>query len=355
VVVERLKIERFRCLNAVDLSPHQQTNILVGANGAGKTSVLEALYFLGRGRSFRSGPASGLIQRGAADFTAFAQINTGGVTHRAGIELSTAAMMARIDGDSKVTNADLAAILPVQAIDPEVHELIQGGPKERRRFMDWGVFHVKHDFLGAWQRYRRALVQRNQALRQGLEWAVIEPWDHELLSAGEVIDRQRREYLQQLEPELKRLSVGLLDVDAEYRYRSGWPADDDFAAALLASRERDRNQARTNVGPHRAELVMEIDGVAARHRLSRGQQKLLSMAMILAQSQFVAEQLDQRVVLLVDEPAAELDSDRLERLVEMLGTLRAQLFISALDREALPIESEMQVFHVERGSVSTLL
>jgi DNA replication and repair protein RecF len=355
VLVERLKIQKFRCLEAVDFTPHPETNVMVGANGSGKTSVLEALYFLGRGRSFRAGPTSGLIQRGAAEFTVYAQIAAGGMTQRVGVEQTTAAMQGRIDGNPTASSADLAAVLPVQVIDPEVHELVQGGPKERRQFVDWGVFHVKHEFLVAWRRYRRALLQRNQGLRQGLDWQAIEPWDRELISSGLDVDRHRRQYLEQLGPELQRLSLGLLDVAAEQRYRSGWPADQDFASALDASRDRDRGQAQTHVGPHRAELVLEVEGVAARHRLSRGQQKLLAISMILAQSQFVAEHLDETVVLLVDEPAAELDAERLSKLVTMLGTLRAQLFISALDREALPIGSDANVFHVERGSVSTLL
>jgi len=355
VLVERLKIDKFRCLDAVDMTPHPETNVLVGGNGAGKTSVLEALYFLGRGRSFRSGPTAGLIQRGEAEFTVFAQISAGKMTHRVGVEQTSSAMSGRIDGNSTAGSAELASVLPVQVIGPEVHELVQGGPKERRRFVDWGVFHVKHEFLQAWRRYRRALLQRNQGLRQGLDWQAIEPWDRELLASGLEVDRHRRDYLAFLRPELQRLSLGLLDVAVEHRYRSGWPADRDFAASLDASRDRDRAQAQTHVGPHRAELVLEIEGVPARHRLSRGQQKLLSISMILAQSQLVAEQLDRSVVLLVDEPAAELDAERLQKLVTMLQSLRAQLFISALDREALPIGSDANVFHVERGSVSTLL
>ena len=353
--VERLKIERFRCLDAVDIEPHPETNVLVGANGAGKTSVLEALYFLGRGRSFRPGPAAGLIRRGEAEFMIFAQIVDGEITHRVGVEQTSSSMNARLDGSSTVGSADLASVLPVQVIDPEVHELVQGGPKERRRFVDWGVFHVKHEFLHAWRRYRRALLQRNQALRQGLAWQAIEPWDRELVASGLEVDGYRRDYLTLLTPELQRLSGGLLDVAAEHRYRSGWSADLDFSSSLDASRDRDRAQAQTHVGPHRAELVLEIEGVPARHRLSRGQQKLLSISMILAQSQLVAEQLDRTVVLLVDEPAAELDAERLGKLVKMLESLRAQLFISALDREALPISSDASVFHVERGSLSTLL
>ena len=176
MLVERLKIQKFRCLEAVDFTPHPETNVMVGANGSGKTSVLEALYFLGRGRSFRSGPTSGLIQRGAAEFTVYAQIAAGGMTQRVGVEQTTAAMQGRIDGNPTASSADLAAVLPVQVIDPEVHELVQGGPKERRQFVDWGVFHVKHEFLVAWRRYRRALLQRNQGLRRA--------WTGKRLSLG---------------------------------------------------------------------------------------------------------------------------------------------------------------------------
>ncbi|MFQ5634573.1 MAG: DNA replication/repair protein RecF [Gammaproteobacteria bacterium] len=354
--VEKLRIEQFRCLQSVDIEADARQNVILGPNGAGKTSVLEALFFLGRGRSFRPGHSANLIQTGAGNFTLYAELRSAAGRHRLGVQLSRAdGLEVHIDGEGGGARADLVSAFPVQVIDPEVHEMVQGGPKGRRRFLDWGVFHVKHDFFPVWRRYRKALQQRNRALRQGMARDTVAAWNTELIASGIEIDGLRRTYLEGLIPHLEDLSTTLLGLPASCRYKRGWSAEIDYAEALEASWQRDADHGQTHVGPHRAELALEVDEVAARNRLSRGQQKLLGISLLLAQTQFVAERLDRDVTLLVDEPAAELDNERLERLMSVLASSRAQLFISALDREALPLDAPARVFHVERGQLTTLL
>jgi DNA replication and repair protein RecF len=261
----------------------------------------------------------------------------------------------QIDGDRSCRTADLIRALPVQVIDPSVHELVQGGPKGRRHFLDWGVFHVKHNFFPDWRRYKKALQQRNEALRQRLPRDAVAAWESELVEMGMEIDAARRAYLDSFRPAFEEMTFALLGLPAKIEYRRGWPHDRTLFDAISASWERDAAFGRTHVGPHRAELALVVEDAAARHRLSRGQQKLLGISMVLAQSQFVADQLDRTVALLVDEPAAELDSDRLRKLLEVLQKTRTQLFVTALDRESLPIESAARSFHVERGEVATLV
>lgn len=353
--IERVSIERFRCLESLEIEPHSGSNVIVGENGAGKTSILEALFFLGRGRSFRPGGSAGLIQDGAKEFILFAEVGSRGVHRRLGLRLDATGLQIRVDGEGPAAVAELAAALPLQVIEPEIHELVQGGPQGRRRFVDWGVFHVKHEFYPVWRRYRRALQQRNLALRQALSRDVVQAWDQELIGTGQEIDRLRRNYLEMLEPGFARASTRLLGESGRYRYRPGWPRDQDFRKALAGSWERDTAHGRTHVGPHLAELVVEVDEAAARNRLSRGQQKLLGISMVLAQARLVSDSLDTEVTLLVDEPSAELDETRLKALLEMLEGSRAQLFITALDRATLPLESPTRVFHVERGKLVTLV
>ncbi len=350
-----LRAQNLRCLESVEIEAHPARNVIVGVNGAGKTSILEAIYVLGRGKSFRGGTLSTLIRSGTSGFTVFGEAGDSDGRHRIGIQGSRGGIEARCDGRSGVTMADLAKVLPVQVIDPQVHELIQGGPSGRRRFIDWGVFHVKHGFLEAWRRYRRALQQRNAGLRQGLSRSVISVWDHELIESGLVIDAARRSYVETDLTLSSSICDDMMTKDVKCSYLSGWSSEESFAEALAGSWERDRSLRSTQVGPHRGELAIRSDGEAARHRLSRGQQKMLSIALVLAQSIVVSRAINRRVTLLVDEPAAELDDAHLRRLLEMLRRDELQLFVTALDAAALPLEPSSRVFHVEHGEVSTLV
>ena len=350
-----LRAQHLRCLDAIELIADPAQNIIVGKNGAGKTSILEAIYYLGRGKSFRPGLASMLIQYDQEEFNIFGEVAKPPGRHRLGISHGREGRQVHFDAQSQATLADLVAALPVQIIDPEVHQLIQGGPKGRREFIDWGVFHVKHDFLGAWRRYRRALKQRNAALKQGMAKQSVMAWDPELIESGLVIDAARKEYVSAYMPLMSSISSELLLNEVICCYQSGWANAGSFAEALSASWDRDCNNGATQVGPHRGELLIQSDGQPARNRLSRGQQKLLSIALVLAQSIFVARSQQRKVTLLVDEPAAELDSAHVHKLIEILSCEELQLFISTLDLDALPVNDTARVFHVERGALSTLI
>jgi len=352
--LHKVKADGFRCLNAIDFCPDERINLIFGENGSGKTSILEAIFFLGRGRSFRAGQTATLIQNGSSKFVIFGEVSDRGENHRLGVQVARGERKVQVDGEVGQT-ADLAATFPVQIIDPEVHRLVQGGPEARRHFIDWGVFHVKHGFLEAWRRYRRALQQRNMALRQGVAQDAVDVWDKELVQAGISVDTYRREFLEEFKPVFSRICTDLLGVAGNWRFLSGWSDGESLAESLSKSRELDRKHGSTHVGPHRAELVLEIDGQAARHRLSRGQQKLLGTSLILAQSEFVAASMEKTVALLVDEPAAELDRRHLERLMTVLEKPGIQLFLTALEQSALPIRADPRVFHVKHGSVSSLV
>jgi DNA replication and repair protein RecF len=354
LALQQLRIEQFRCLECIDISPGPAANLIVGANGAGKTSVLESIFLLGRGRSFRTAQTAALIKTGAAEATVFGAVHTDGADHRVGVRLGGSGMEIQLDGASG-SISELASILPVQVIDPQVHDLVQGPPQLRRRFLDWGVFHVKQEFLQNWRRYRRTLQQRNRALREGLADEAVQAWDAELIAAGNEVDAGRREYLAGLQPWLARFSAELLDLTAAAAYSPGWRDGVPLAEALKTSWSKDVSQRNTQVGPHRAELRLTVDEQAARHRLSRGQQKLLGASMVLAQSELVAADLEQPVLLLVDEPAAELDESGMLRLIEALENACAQLFISALSESVITLRKEPQVFHVKHGEVRALV
>ena len=353
--LRRLRVSSLRCLKEVELDLERTRNYFFGANGAGKTSLLEAVFFLGRGRSFRTRQARTLIRYGDSELSVYGDVDDGVRARRIGASFRDRRLERRVDG-APTSGSTVAEILPVQTIGPDSHRLIESGPSERRRFLDWGVFHVEHSYLEAWQRYRRLLGQRNAALlRPGGAPGELRVWTDALAEAGEEINRFRKAHVERLRPAVRAHAEVLLGRAFDLEYRSGWRADLSLAEALDASITRDRSVGHTEPGPHRADLLLNIQGRRVHEEASRGQQKLVAAALILAQESVLAETAAARSVLLVDDPAAELDAPAFGRMLDRLATVRSQLLFTGLT--PLPTgEKDLQiaVFHVERGQVRAL-
>ena len=349
--LSRVRITTLRCLRDVELELHPGRNYIFGANGAGKTSLLEGMFVLGRGRSFRTRQMRRLVRHGSDGFAVFGEVGVDGATRRLGVAYRGGRLEKKIDGEVATGMAELAALLPVHAIDPSMHALVEGGPSERRRFLDWGVFHVEPGYLQAWKRYRRVLSQRNAALKRAAGHPELAPWSAALVEAAAVIDDSRRRYVDRLGPFATDFGLRLLNRPLTLDYRRGWPADERLEGVLAASQARDRQHGTTESGPHRAEVVLRLDERRVQDEASRGQQKLTAAALILAQVAVETAERPARSLLVVDDPSAELDSRSLERLLAALGGLRAQLVLTALTPADLPFEAGFPVFHVERGEV----
>ncbi len=340
-------------MHEVELDLDPARNFFHGANGAGKTSLLEAVFLLGRGRSFRTRQARSLVQHGESELSVYGDVDDGVRVRRLGAAFG-GRLERRVDG-APASGADVAKIIAVQAIGPDSHRLIEGGPSERRRFLDWGVFHVEHSYLEAWQRYRRVLGQRNAALqRPSGAAAELRVWTQALAEAGVEIDRFRQSYVERLAANAAEHAEALLGQPLSFQYRRGWRADLGLEAALDASTARDRSLGHTEPGPHRADLVLQINGHRVQDDASRGQQKLVAAALVLAQESVVAALATSRSVLLVDDPAAELDRAAFERLLARLGTIRSQLFFTGLTPLVANNDAPTAVFHVEQGRVYAL-
>lgn len=346
--LKSLKVVQFRCFEDAELEPVPGINLVTGMNASGKTSLLEAIFLLGRGRSFRSARREAVIREGAGCLQAVARLADDRVL---GMEVCRDAWTARAGGEAVTQLAQLSDWLAVQVMDPEVHRLVQEGPGERRRYLDWATFHVKPRFLEAWRNYQRALRQRNSALKAGQPDSAVELWERTLVSEGERLDECRLETVRALKGPVATVAGRLLGLEVGIEYRPGHPQGLTLGEALAAQRPRDRKAGMTQVGPHRADLHLRLDDHKARGWVSRGQQKLLAAALVLGQAELLAPLWGERGVLLVDDPAAELDSSRCEALLGLIAESPFQVFVTALDGEALPGLRADGRFHVEQGKV----
>lgn len=355
MALKTLQITNFRCIESAELQLCDQDNYFLGPNGAGKTSILEAAFFLGRGRSFRTHRPGRLVREGCAAFGVVGHVAWSGHDVVLGVGGSAAGVEARVGGAPAPSLAGLAERLAVQVIDPEVHKLVEEGPAHRRRFLDWGVFHVEQGFIGAWRRYRRALKQRNAALRQGLAAGRITAWDGELIAAAQQITAQREEYTAALQARAAGAAEALLGAPVQLEYARGWPAGPGLGDALAQNLDRDRQHGRTHAGPHRGDLKIRFDERLARDRVSRGQQKLLAAALVLAQLELLRDATGHRGVLLLDDPAAELDASSLHALLSRVANMGIQRLITGLDERGLEPAAGAMRFQVSAGRVSEMV
>jgi len=333
MALRRLQVTDFRCLQLVDLQLDPTFTLISGANASGKTSVLEAIYMLGRGRSFRTRRLEHVIRRGADQFIVFGEVDAGASRLPLGVEGSRAGVRARIAAAPAKSLAELALALPVQIIDPEVHKLIEDGPYRRRRFLDWGVFHVEPGFIETWQGYQQILRQRNAALKSRRPRQTAAAWDKELIRYAESLTFARQRYVERLAPRAAALADSLLSQELRLNYRTGWSKERSLADALELSWPVDLERGSTQVGPHRAELVVEMHGLAAKDHISRGQQKLLAAALLIAQIKLFPEEAPLRPTLLLDDPAAELDQDHLGSLIAEVSGQGNQLIVTTLQAD----------------------
>jgi DNA replication and repair protein RecF len=346
-----LQVTDLRCLQAVTLELDPLFTLISGPNASGKTSLLEAIYILGRGRSFRTRRIEQLIRQDTERFVVFGEITSTERLVPVGVEGSASGIRARIGGATVSSLAELALALPVQVIDPEVHALIEEGPNRRRRFLDWGVFHVEHSFIGHWQRYRQALKQRNAALKSRQPAAAVSAWDGDLLRYGALLSEARTRYVAALAPPAEAIGRSLLGMELGLSYRPGWSRERTFADALQQSQVHDQASGSTQVGPHRAELGIRLDGLPVKDRISRGQQKLLAAALLIAQLKLFPEDAPQRPSLLMDDPAAELDDERLAGLIREVSTHAVQLIVTTLNGEFSAFGAPGSRFGVNGGRV----
>lgn len=355
----RLELSHLRNIQSAELDLGGGFNLLCGDNGSGKTSVLEAVHLLALGRSFRSHLQKSLVTEGQSETTVFGQTTEGlalGI-----VRPLRGPQTLRIGGRKAEGLAELSQCLPLQLINADTFQILEGSPTERRRFLDWGVFHVEHRFLESWRRTRLALQNRNSLLRQDAKAAEIEPWTLELVKTAKQLDEQRRAYIVKLKAVLEpQLAAWDPAEPLEMEYFRGWSPDSDLYDQIQEDLLRDRRYGHTSSGPHRADLRFRLGHSNAAEILSRGQLKLLICTLKIAQAQLLEQETGKRCIFLIDDLPAELDPHNRARICSLLAARHTQVLLTTIEQASLAADlsrlsasrpAENKLFHVKHGKI----
>jgi len=351
--INKLQISNLRNLTSVEIEPHPRLNIIYGPNGAGKTSVLESIVVLSRGRSFRTAQAAELIGPAGSTFQVFAEtFSESSKTSRIGLERSKKHWRARKDGLDLSQLSQLTRVLPLVLMEPNSHLLVSGTPEVRRKFLDWGMFHVEQEFLQVWRRFSKILKQRNAALRFNQE-ELLDSMDVVFCDLGIRLGQLRKAHSESVAEQalviLTELSSGLERI--RFEYRNGWPKG-SLSDSLTNNRKNDLIKGATGSGPHRADIALIYRETSARAMLSRGEQKILASAMLLSQADILARQR-KTPVLLLDDLASEFDAEHYQSVLNRALKAGGQVWVTGTSKQVLSVDHKM--FHVKHGEVKEVI
>ena len=352
--LEKLDIYSLRNIQRASIEPSPDINLIVGQNASGKSSLLEAIYILGRARSFRAKNIKQVIQFDKQELIVSGKATQkNGNSLHLGIQLNGSRCDIRINQENK-DKAELAYSLPVLLIHPKSYMLLDGGPLLRREFLDWGAFNDEDGFLNVWRKYKKVLQQRNSLLKSK-QIKHIGVWNTELIQYGTIVSKYRKEYLKKLESAFVEISHYFFSFDEiELNYLSGWADSDSFSLALTNDLQKDVKYGFTHSGPHRCDFQLKANGKLAKDFVSRGQLKLLMLSLKLAQVKLISVEKNNRVCVLIDDLTAELDLENKKKILSYLSGLHCQVFMSTTELANFGDLSQLEnfkVFHVEHGEI----
>jgi DNA replication and repair protein RecF len=358
-VISTLSISSLRNIISTKIHPSARVNIIYGANGSGKTSLLEAIFFLATARSFRATKAGTAIAYGKDKFTLVANLIATEMPISLGMEREIkGSTLMKLSGKVVTSISQLSQYLPVIVIDNQSFNLIDGSPSIRRKFINKGLFYHQPQFFKLWSKYSKILQQRNSLLKQRQHNNdLLAAWDQQLVELAEKIDDLSKNYLLEFSVIFKQTLSTLLNMpELEMSYYCGWPHKKSYTQCLQDSLAQDMLRGFTSYGPHRGDIHIHIGGIHAKDVLSRGQKKLFVAALMLAQGKFLQQNLGKQSVFLVDDLAAELDENNIQKLCNTLLDMDGQIFITAIEQDRytgfLGDEQAIKYFAIDKGVVS---
>lgn len=356
-MLKQLTISNLRNITELSIHPSSGINLILGDNGSGKTSILEAIHLLSLGRSFRTRFLKNATQFGQQQFQIIATTTN---STPVGLQFNlTTGMQIRLNSAPLKRLSQLASELPLQLIPANCHQFFEQGPRYRRQLLDWGLFHVEPRFNYEWQSYRKVVSQRNSALRQHKKNDEICLWDDQLAVHGEKITEYRKHQLTILLDKFKilfpRLCPEFERAEFTLNFKSGWLKELSLLESLRTTLERDQKLGYTRTGSHAADWSFKINDTDPAEIFSRGQQKLFVLALSMAQAEITLQSAQhKKSILLIDDISSEIDDSHQRILLEELSKLPVQTFISSTDLHLLNSLKNVEstsVFHVKHGAI----
>lgn len=337
--IEKIKINNFRNFEFKEIDFCKKTNIIRGANASGKTTILEAINLVAASKSFRANNINFLIRQNKnflnskIFFKKNSEVNQSILFIREKLSKSEGKNKILLN-ENKISISQAAQNLPIQVINQDDFFILEGKPSLRRKFLDWGVFHVKHSFYKNWKNYFSVLKQRNALLKEkNPNEKILDILDLQLIELGEELSKNRKEYLDIFKKELeKELEKWFFLKKTKIKYFSGWDEKKEFSQVLKNNRKKDINFGLTNAGPHRCDLKFEIDGINAIDFLSRGQQKIFVILLKIAQGNFLYTIKKENCIYLVDDLYAELDQSNFKKILEIFLKLENQVILTTKEK-----------------------
>jgi len=348
--ISQISLTDFRNLQSTTLDLHPSINLITGANGSGKTSLLEAIYVLCQACSFRTHHLKKSIAHDRNNFLIFGRFSD----YKAGLSKSAQKLEIRVDGETINKRSVLVNKTPINILNADSFELITGSPQKRRSYLDWCLFHVEPLFNEYWLKFRHALRQRNRLLKSHKDLKLLDYWEDYLVEPSLALQKYRRQYCDEITALLETEMVELIDdMSFSIEYQQGWNKTLNLKEALLKDRDRDIRAGFTHSGIHRDNLQILAGGYPAAEVLSRGQLKRLSLTLLLAALKTVKEKNQRPMILLIDDLRAEMDDSALDKVYASLLNIDLQLFITNIeDSVPAPLRGkDFKMFHVEHGMI----
>ena len=359
MAITHLLVDGFRNLENDRISLNSDFNVIVGDNGSGKSSFLEALFFLGHGKSFRTSNYLRLIKHNHQQFAL--NVATNNDKSLGVVKTNNGDTFIKIDGEKRYRLSELAENIAIQIITPESFKVFFGGPRERRKFIDLGMFHVKHSFSQLWKEFNTVLKQRNACLKAKLSTEQIAYWTESFTQLSEQITELRSDYIENLSCELNVwLNILLPDLNDQVRlhFLRGWTRSKELSEVLSFNQVKEYEKCTSLYGAHKFDLRFVINNVAIEQVLSRGQQKLFLLALTFAQAKLIERVKRVKPIIMIDDIGAELDTNSRKVLLQACQMLNCQTIITAIERSILepilPKDKNYKMFHVKHGQISAI-